>query len=760
MTDGYVFHFALRWRAWVLGSATGIVQAVRDDRRLVELVPRLFEVDTVARLITTPGFSADGGWPKALLALAEEGVVDRLVLLDGCLARLQRGGTRDQCRGLLDLHDGLAPGLDELAARAGDYAALVPDCHSRVAATGQRELRRLDDAGRLDLDVLLDVSRAVFVRSEKKLGRAQLSWLDEVVRRAPEALAAVATAFGHDARDVQERAVKLVLKHGVDPVVRDELADAATALPADLRERLSGVLGEVEAEPEPEPVLAGVARAPMPPPLATPDEVAAAYARLLPGRWEQTRQIDVVEVERVLAGLVSFSFADRDALRAAFEPLVAKQPWLRPEQPDWSRLRPWYSPTETGEIVTTIRGVFGDPQGDIDSEIPDLPAHQHWRARLTEPINKLSLWMERLHEIALGVVYAPRPFLMATPTETSGLIDPHVLADRLEEADRQGFEPWSVDLLQARLRLPRHVDPAVVDRLDALGPPGVWVARWLDDGGSGDARTTRVEEQVPVRRYMPQPSYEPRTRVEVEFSRPEQDIGSVVLGGEHWRGCWPSVLPAYRDAIAAHLVPVLEGGARRMGPLLPLLAEAHGPCGDGMSTALAFGLGAGERDDRAYVVDALITLAGRGELDGPGLGAAIAHLVSHQELVLSRVVAGAGRCRSRWRGRAGGRDRGCRAARAAARRRRQPQGGPGRPARARCRHLPAGRAGPRPRRGGGASGFQPVRQGGPQAARAHEGTRWRWRTPVISCQATANPRRRRLPRRRPARPRGAQPGCL
>ena len=633
--DGYVFHSVVRWTNW---RADGIARAMREDRRMLRLVPRLFEVDTVARQLTDR-FAHVGSWPSALRALADEGLVERAVLLDGCLARLQRGGTLNDCAGLKQIHDLLAPDLDEVSARAADYAALMPDSPSPVATMAQEQLRRLDEARRLDLDVLLDVSRAVFVRSEKKLGRAQLSWLDKVVRRAPEALSAVATAFGHDARDVQERAVKLVLKHGVDPAVRDELADAATALPADLRERASGVLGEVEAEPEPEPVLAGAARAPMPPPLATPDEVVAAYARLLPSAWEQTRQIDVVEVERVLAGLVSFSFSDRDALWAAFEPLVAKQPWLRPEQPDWSDLPPWYSPTEHGEIATTVRGLFGDPEGDIGSDIPELPADRHWRARLTEPIDKLSLWMERLHEIARGVVHAPRPFLMSTPTETSGLIDPEVLADRLEEADRQGFEPWSVDMLQARLRLPRHVDPAVVDRMDALGPAGAWVARWLDGGGLGEPRTTRVEAQVAVRTYMPQPRYEQRTRVEVDFPRMSEGVGLLALHPETWRGCWPSVLPAYRDVIAAHLVPALERGARRMGELLPRLADAHGPVGDGMNTALAFGLGAGERDDRAHAVDALITLAGRGELDGPGLGKAIEHLVSRDEVVLSRVVA-------------------------------------------------------------------------------------------------------------------------
>ncbi|GAA2808688.1 DUF6493 family protein [Saccharopolyspora taberi] len=623
-SDGYVFHAAV-W--WLRRGTKGIARAVREDPRMLPLIPRLFEVDNAARQFGE-------SWPDALGELADEGVVDRALLLDGCLARLQRGGTQSALAGLARLHARLAPNLDEVAPRAADYAALVPDSPSPIATVALEQLRALDDEGRLDPDIVVDVSRAVFVRREKKLIRAQLSWLDKVVERAPDAVAAVAPAFGHDAHDVQERAVKLVLKHGVTASARDELSSAATALAPDLRERLAGVLGAVDAEPEPLFELSAAPRAAMPPPLASADEVASVQAGLLRNFWEQ---VDVVEVERVLAGLVEFAWSDRDALRAAFA-----NSRIEPGLPTWDAERRWHSPSELGEIVAIVGGVLDECRGGLADPVPELPGDREWRSLLTEHVNRLTLWMERLHEISLGVVHAPRPFLLATPTETGGLIAPEVLADRLEEAARQGFSPWPFDFTQALLRLPRTADPATVDRMRGLGDAGARAAEWIDQGGLGELRTKRVVSQVRVYSYRPNPTYQDRTRVEVEYPDSPVRLGNIAIDHEYWRGCWPSVLPAHRDVIAAELVPALEGDGKRMGPLLPLLAEGYGPIGDGMNTALALGLGMAEADDRAHAVDALITLAGRGEFDGPGLGEAVGHLVSRDELVLSRVVAALG----------------------------------------------------------------------------------------------------------------------
>jgi hypothetical protein len=637
-SDGFVFH----WLYMVDYRVSSIVQHFREDERFLPLVPRLFEVDGVARKLA-PRFPDDPGWPDALATLAAEGKVDRLVLLDGLLARLQRGGKQMDVTALVSLHDLLAPSLDEVAERAADYAALVPDAYSTVAGMAQRELLRLDEAGRLASETLLDVSQAVFLRSEKKLVRAQLSWLDTAVRRGRgEALQPLTALFGHESVDLQERALKLVLKHR-EQIAPDSLAEfgaAAASLSPDLRDRAAEAFGRVDAAPEPVLTAPVLPRPEMPPPIASLDELATEATA-----YFGSRPTDSVVVERLLAGLVEFAFADREALHRAFEPLVATYPWLSPGLPDWTEPL-WYYHNEGTEFSAVFKAALGDCRGDVRSPIPaDLPGEAEWLRSVTEGVDRATLWMLRLHEMALGLAHAPRPFLLATPTDPAGLIDPESLLGRLALAAEQGWQPWEHDLVQAMLRLPREVDGAVASRMRELGAAGSRVAQWIDDGGLGEPEVRR--EVRPVRRYSWRGGgFEDRTRVVVTFP---DSAGSVrksfdtEKAGDYslhvnWSVCFPNTLPAHRDVTAAHLAPSFADGGPQNGPVLEKLVNGHGPIGDGMNTVLAFALGSRRADNRLSAVDALITLAGREELRGAELGHAVADLVVRDEVVLSRVV--------------------------------------------------------------------------------------------------------------------------
>ncbi|MEE1943448.1 hypothetical protein V1L54_29305, partial [Streptomyces sp. TRM 70361] len=58
--------------------------------------------------------------------------------------------------------------------------------------------------------------------------------------------------------------------------------------------------------------------------------------------------------------------------------------------------------------------------------------------------------------------------------------------------------------------------------------------------------------------------------------------------------------------------------------LLPVLVEGGGPAGQAVHLGLAHGLGARHTEDRTAAVDALLTLAARGELDTALLGRVLA----------------------------------------------------------------------------------------------------------------------------------------
>ena len=155
------------------GFVLGWMRAPRPDRRLADtlaadpflevLAPKLFEVDGARQHLAwsaPTGMPPEASWPLAVAALAAYGRLPRAVLLDRCLGRLLRGGRPTELRGFLLLHQALDPDLEEVAAGAGDYCRLLADGHAGVARAAQRALRRLDDAGRLEPDLLVEASRA------------------------------------------------------------------------------------------------------------------------------------------------------------------------------------------------------------------------------------------------------------------------------------------------------------------------------------------------------------------------------------------------------------------------------------------------------------------------------------------------------------------------------------------------------------------------------------------------------------------------
>jgi Family of unknown function (DUF6493) len=685
-SDGFV----LGWM-WAPRPDGRLADTLATDPFLEVLVPKLFEVDGAGQQLAwsaSAGIGPEGSWPLALAALAADGRLPRAVLLDRCLGRLLRGGRPGELRGFLLLHQALDPDLEDVAARARDYTRLLADGQAAVARTAQRALRRLDDAGRLEPELLVEASRAVLFRPEKTLVRTQLSWLDAAARRQPdrvdELLGVVSVAFAQEAAELQSRALAVLVRHArhAEPAARAELLRAAAALPADLRHQAATALnGQVADPPTSWPALLPPTPRELPPPIGTPAEVAeelAAFFEAYPAG------VDPVALERLLAGLVGFAHRDRAGLGHALEPVLARYripSWLPTSNPtpnhnfllneyqqlSWAVLAA-VTPTSRGRLLRKAMDAIWDAGGGNQ---------RRHRGRLPAPGPRLAM-LYRLHEIAAGL-WRPPPLLLATPTSVTGHLDPAELVVRLQQAADGGWEPWAYDLEQALLRLPREPDPATLARARRLPTPaGRRLAAWLADGGMPDPEVTRVVRTVRGRpRWLPnaaQPVTDHIVRVFATVTPRPGPAGpralSTPLGIVHrlrpqrpplpgllcelaepehrglwdlgeWLRCWPALLPSHRDVIAAHLQPrltQLPWGGRGDGQVLPVLAEADGPVGPGLILGLALGLGARDPVDRAAAVDALVLLAGRRQLDGSTLGAELAGLVALDLLQLDRIV--------------------------------------------------------------------------------------------------------------------------
>ncbi|WP_439659100.1 hypothetical protein ACSHWB_43095 [Lentzea sp. HUAS TT2] len=547
---------------------------------------------------------------------------ERQVLLDGCLARLQQGGAASEVDGFLALHEVLQVTLDETRTHARDYVAMLPDSRSTVAGLAQDRLKLLDEAEGLDFDLLCEASRWVFGRTEKKLVRAQLAWLGKHGKEKPdEVVLTAAELFAHESDDLRGQAVKLIVKHlgNTGETTRAEVRSLAEQLPGDLAQQLGGTAVQEQAVE-----LAAFEPRPFPEPIATLDEftreLLAAFAR-------DSVHLEPSTAERIIEALVRFAWQDREALHQAIQPFRDRPPWS-----DGSRRNP------RAELIDAVFAGRGTPR-PAESEV-DFALEWEERPGGTSIGGIADELCKRLYEIARGLILQPKPALVSTPTEMSGLIDPATLAGRLARAEAEGWEPWQRDLVQAVRRLPRDTDPAVFASLNSKAAAEVreGLANRTDPGIVIAERSYRhpwrySQDLADTGLYA---IVTPGLEEPEQFLREHDDWGPL----PEW---WPSMLPVQREVVAAHLVPHLRtrtASKGHDGPLLPMLAEAHGPAGPALHLALSYGLGAELTVNRAHAVDAILILAARDQLDGGMLGDLLGQLLGRADVAMNRAVPG------------------------------------------------------------------------------------------------------------------------
>ncbi|MHA6765021.1 DUF6493 family protein [Streptacidiphilus sp. PAMC 29251] len=651
-SDGFVTEWQ-RARSWperrplpVGDTAPGDTLWLRlaQDSFAPLLAPRLFELPDIGdRLLhTREAGEADHGWPACLNRLAEQGVLDRSELIDACLARLVRGGRQGNQRAFLKLLLAFAPTVAENAAQVRSYLALL-DAESSIAGHAQQVLTALDQAGLLADDLLVEASATVLFRSEKKLVRAQLTWLDRAVRQAPERadplVLAASDAFGHPDAELQERALKLIDRHlgAAGEAILPELRSAAEALNpahAALAVRiLGGELPQAAAEACVELLPPVPQHRPVPEPLGSPAEVAEELGAILAGDG------DVVAFERALDGLVRHCYRDRAALTEALEPFCRVHPWR-------SRVS-WWDCTEQ-EIRYVAAAVSG--QIPVRRVLTALQQYGPLSRRDDSPFGRVLAG--RMEEAAWRCMTKPLPFLLATPTSSGGTLTAEALVQRLAEYESLGVAAGVADLSQALLRVVPTEDPDLLAAAERLGSKaGKRTARWLKSGGlphqaslrmaagpkqgapagrSGQQAVQRIVVELPGV-HLDEPLGPDATRLLQHYAASPSGRPLVSWAAAPASRHWIAVLPRHREELAALLLDRFATAADaegRGGPLLlPHLAEAEGPAGPAAHLAVGYGLGARFPEDRAAAVDALLVLAARGDLDGGRLGRELAELV-------------------------------------------------------------------------------------------------------------------------------------
>ncbi|MBK3577102.1 hypothetical protein JHN63_25525 [Streptomyces sp. MBT65] len=610
-------------RTYWLDLLTGLAADGLIDRE--ELVRNLF-----ADLANDPPHPHHGWEIVHSLALtpSEHALVadERAALVERPLGRLLQDGTRMETAPPLAFLRALAPAPAENAVVVRDHVALL-DGSLPVAAYAQEILAGVDEAGLLEPDVLTEICERFLLRPEKKLVRAQLSWLDREIRRDPTRAARVlvdaAMAFDHRDASLQERALDVVARHlsRAGDTALPELRTAAGRLGPGLAERAAELLGisrdtdAVEQVADVLPVLTGPR--PVPGPIATAVEVAQEVAAVVADDW------DVVPFERALDGLVRHAHRDRGALSEALGPVVRRTPRER------------YDCTQS-DLYDVARAVRGDEPrdnavqrrgGSPYARVPSL-AGAMLMARLTEAIDVIES--------------GTQPFLLAVPTHTTGALDAAQLVARIRELEDLDITPAPVDLAQALLRVtPAPGEEALRSAERLRSDAGRRLARWLREGGLPRQSSHREgwREQKPVSSWE---MWCTPTRPGVVVDPPFPSAAAALFGpyrrrktslGEPAAPFWVAQLPYHRDEVMARdYMESPQAGRGRTG-ILPLVAESGGPAEYAVHLTLALDMSM----DQDAAVDALLVLAARGQLDSGLLGEQIEVLIRARWLESNRA---------------------------------------------------------------------------------------------------------------------------
>lgn len=633
-----------RWRS----STTDLtlLQWLRQQPRLAEYVPRLFEVAGIGGMIGSEdrySENQDDYWPSSLAVLAGEGAIDRNALLDQCLAKLLHGDSPGNLRGFVAIYDHLLPTIYEVAARVDTFTGLVVIGAGLIAKRAQADLRKADESGLLDPDHLALISPSVLARTEKTLVIAQLAWLDAGVRRDPAGadtlLRAVATAFGHPAPGVQQRALRLTAKHLklADPTLLSRLRDDAQDLDAALRQEARQILGvEPDEEgpnalqPADEPALGlpGYQQRAIPPAIGSPAELAGLFTEPF-----AHQPLDAWTVERVLEAVVAEHNRDPEGLVAAADALARTDPKVYDGFDCWE--------LDEHHLPSALRALFDEIRGGAKylAEVIQAVRDPRKVRSLGQP-QWITLF--RIYEIAWCLHQQPIPVLLATPTEADGALDPNVLLDRLRRYESVGARPLPEDLRQALLRLPTDIPAPAKAEITALAGPLASVPDLtvFTAALEPDVLEPGADSQLPEDDHRPLAQRIEDCINELSQSR-RPELSVLEIPPTLWTTTpssispddfehWPRLLPHHPDLIALHALPYLHEQAGKASsqpnPLLPLLAETAGAPGPLTHVALALGLAAGLPQNRVAAADAFLILAARGLLNARSLGALAAEL--------------------------------------------------------------------------------------------------------------------------------------
>ncbi|WP_194895206.1 DUF6493 family protein [Catenulispora pinisilvae] len=652
------------WSTWSADDEKQKAKLLADPK-FGEYLPLMFDDDENDELFTS--------WSVFGVTAAEAvraGLVARAPVLDGCLRRLLRGGQPGAMQVHLAFWTALEPSDAEVVEWVSSCISLLSSQSGAVARSFLASVKKASDADLIDVELALEAASIAVTRSEKNVVKTALTWLDGLFAKHPERTAqiaqTVAIAFGAQAADIQERALKVVGRRakGLGEAERERLAaDAAIYLAPDLVAKLAGLLGVSQDSPTadagdsdvaPFPEVAPYVPRPLLPPIGSPAELAEVVASL-----SQSDPAEAMVFERVLEAVVVFQRTDAAGMREALAPVMER---YRPGW-DWNSSQIGETPRiMLGGLAAAAAGLGADKRrephrvrvGQLWSRM--RKSNRGWPRRTrTSPADFL---LARLGEVHAALGLPDLPPLVSVPTSPTGAIDPSELVRRLRDCEAQGLEPLEADFHQALLRLP--ADCGAVDVTGFRSKAGRRLAAWV----GGD----RVEIPTPE---FPDPAMRQegngdllaaykRAAMSAHVKSPDTLLDLVrgvwseperCWDQSDWAVCWPAIVPTRPDLAAVAMIGGIDWtSAPAVVESAVVLAEqdgaqsvhdgSYGGPHSATHRVIAARLVHEDARMRASGVDAALVLAARELLDPATLAATLAIELPIPGAGLRRAVPG------------------------------------------------------------------------------------------------------------------------
>ncbi|WP_457337599.1 DUF6493 family protein [Rhizobacter sp. P5_C2] len=408
------------------------------DPGLAGVLLRMFEIEGTSE-VSLAGIDkylpVEQCWVQVLADLCEQGALERAVLIDRTLAALARDWPQFRSGWFCAFHAKLAPSAQELRANLDRYLAL---CSSRIPPTVTLALdaiKRIDAAAPIAPQALMAALQPVFGRGSKGQVEAALRLCEQIDKRAPALKGALARlacdGLFHESAELQKKLLQRIEAWGVDDGVRAGLQRQAPGIAASNRAQLSALTGADEGVPRAAPMVSSVQQQVVGvlddsrrlPPI---DGLHALVERIA-FVFENDTEVD--EFERVLDALVRAAPLD-DAARALLAPVRKRVPKLRtPVARELGRL-----------LMFVCDGTRTASTPVVDHGGNESPAHGGLIARIDA----------LMAQAAQGRGWSP----LSAPTHRRGIIDPQVLAQRLQAHAAAGLQPDPLELQLASLRVP------------------------------------------------------------------------------------------------------------------------------------------------------------------------------------------------------------------------------------------------------------------------------------------------------------------